>query len=83
MNGMNGMYIKLLRHFADGMTQEELSEKAGITQSSLSRYEANISRMAPDTERRIRKAFMDVGLDESEQALLHEIMKIKNRKGDK
>ncbi|MGG3912420.1 helix-turn-helix domain-containing protein [Rossellomorea vietnamensis] len=77
------MYIKLLRHFAGQMTQEELSEKAGITQSSLSRYEANISKMAPDTERKIREAFSDSGLDESMQAVLYEVMNKQKRKGDK
>jgi transcriptional regulator with XRE-family HTH domain len=80
---MNGMYIKLLRHFAEQMTQEELAEKVGVNHATISRYEAGASKMAPDTEKRIRKAFIDAGLDESEQALLYEVMNKQKRKGGK
>jgi transcriptional regulator with XRE-family HTH domain len=80
---MNGMYIKLLRHFAGQMTQEELAEKVGVSHVSISRYEAGVSKMGPDTERKIKEAFSDSGLDESEQALLYEVMNKQKRKGDK
>ncbi|MGG1630070.1 helix-turn-helix domain-containing protein [Rossellomorea sp. NRS-1567] len=79
---MNGMYIKLLRYFAGQLTQEELAERVGITQSTLSKYEAGVLKVSPEAERIIRQTFIDAGLDESEQIFLLEVMNKQKRKGD-
>ncbi|WP_187443660.1 helix-turn-helix domain-containing protein [Rossellomorea aquimaris] len=80
---MNGMFIKLLRHFTEQLTQEALAEKVGISQSTLSKYEAGILKVSPDAERIIRKAFTEMGLDESDQIFLYKVMNNHNQKGDK
>jgi transcriptional regulator with XRE-family HTH domain len=77
---MDSKILKLVRQVA-GMSQRQLAEKVGINRSFISQVEAGTKRMSPATERKIKEAFHNEGITESDIALLMAIMH--SRKGVK
>jgi transcriptional regulator with XRE-family HTH domain len=77
---VNKDVLKLVRKLA-GMTQKELAQKIGVHDSFISKLETGTKKLIPATERKIKEAFHDAGITESDIALL--IAVIHSRKDDK
>lgn len=76
---MNSELFKHVRLIA-GYSQTELAEIVGLTQSTIAKIEAGYAPIQSTTERKIREAFSDAGITETEIALLASVFESKKFK---
>jgi transcriptional regulator with XRE-family HTH domain len=77
---VNKDVLKLVRQLS-GMTQRELAERAGVHYSFISKLEAGTRNLVPATERKIKQAFHNAGITDTDIALLLAVIH-KHRKED-
>lgn len=59
---MQSILLKYCRIFCE-LSQTELAERIGVTQSLVSKIESGVLPMQPDIERRLLKVFSEMGMD--------------------
>jgi transcriptional regulator with XRE-family HTH domain len=76
---MNRDLIKHLR-FISNMNQTELAERVGVHQTLISKVEAGLIEMQPQTEAKLMQVFNDEGITPQDIALLSSVFESKKMK---
>ncbi|WMX55647.1 helix-turn-helix transcriptional regulator [Peribacillus sp. R9-11] len=78
---MDGQLLKHIRQVAN-YTQIELAAIVGVNQASISKIEAGINQMQPDTAQRIKQAFKEAGISEKDITVLHNALTQLRKEGE-